>query len=211
VPNSGSFPEARHRRTAVTIELKNITGEDITGYIPELAELRIQIFREFPYLYDGSLRYEKEYLTSYTTSDKTIIVIALHEGRVVGASTGIPLLQQSDNIIRPFRDSGYASEKIFYFGESVLEKQYRGHGIGVRFFEEREKHAHRHGYPLTTFCAVERPADHPMRPPNYISLDEFWNNRGYRIKPDLRTTFRWRDIGASSESEKPMVFWIKGT
>jgi len=195
----------------VTIELKNITGKDITGYIPELAELRIQIFREFPYLYDGSLTYEKQYLTSYTTSDKTIIVIALHKGRVVGASTGIPLLQQSDNIIRPFGDSGYATEKIFYFGESVLEKQYRGHGIGVRFFEEREKHAHRLGYPLTTFCAVERPADHPMRPPNYISLDEFWNNRGYRIKPDLQTTFRWRDIGESSESEKPMVFWIKET
>lgn len=193
----------------MTIELKNITGDQISGYIPELAELRIQIFREFPYLYDGSLIYEKQYLKTYAASDKTIIVIALVDGRIAGASTGMPLVQQPDTVIRPFKNAGYDTEKIFYFGESVLEKQYRGHGIGVRFFEEREKHAHNHGFPVTTFCAVDRPADHPMRPPNYISLDEFWNNRGYTIRPELKTTFRWQDIGDSSEAEKPMVFWTK--
>jgi GNAT superfamily N-acetyltransferase len=199
----------RKRRTAVNIELKNITGDQITGYIPELAELRIQIFREFPYLYDGSLLYEKQYLKTYAASDKTIIVLALVDGRVAGASTGMPLEQQTDNVIRPFRNAGYKTDKIFYFGESVLEKQYRGHGTGVRFFEEREKHAHSKGYPVTTFCAVDRQSDHPMRPPNYISLDEFWNNRGYTIRPELQTTFRWQDIGDTSETEKPMVFWTK--
>jgi GNAT superfamily N-acetyltransferase len=193
----------------VNIELKNITGDQISGYIPELAELRIQIFREFPYLYDGSLLYEKQYLRKYAAADKTIIVIALVNGRIAGASTGMPLEQQTDNVTGPFRNAGYDTEKIFYFGESVLEKQYRGHGTGVRFFEEREKYAHNLGYPVTTFCAVNRPADHPMRPPNYISLDEFWNNRGYTIRPELQTTFRWQDIGDTSETEKPMVFWTK--
>lgn len=192
------------------IELKNITGKEISTYIPELAELRIQIFREYPYLYDGSLLYEKKYLTTYTKSENALIVIALHDGRIVGASTGTPLDEQTGNVVKPFSDAGYDIGKIFYFGESVLEKPYRGQGIGVRFFDEREKHAHKLGYPVTTFCAVVRPADHPMRPPNYISLDEFWNNRGYTFRPGLRATFRWQDIGERAESDKPMVFWTKG-
>ncbi|MFU8859774.1 MAG: GNAT family N-acetyltransferase [Cyclonatronaceae bacterium] len=194
----------------MNIELISLTGKEITSCIPELAELRIQIFREYPYLYDGSLLYEKKYLTTYTQSGKAVIVVALHDGRVVGASTGIPLDEQTGNVVKPFRDAGYDTGRIFYFGESVLEKPYRGHGIGVRFFEEREKHAGKLGYTATTFCAVDRPADHPMRPPNYISLDEFWNNRGYTVRPDLRTTFRWQDIGERTESDKPMVFWTKG-
>lgn len=194
----------------MNIELKNITGKEISTYIPELAELRIQIFREFPYLYDGSLLYEKKYLSRYTKSENALIVIALHDGRIVGASTGTPLDEQTSNVVKPFSDAGYDTGKIFYFGESVLEKPYRGQGIGVRFFDEREKHAHKLGYPVTTFCAVVRPADHPMRPPNYISLDEFWNNRGYTFRPGLRATFRWQDIGERAESDKPMVFWTKG-
>jgi GNAT superfamily N-acetyltransferase len=41
--------------------------------------------------------------------------------------------------------------RIFYFGESVLLSQYRGQGVGVRFFEEREKAARDHGYSQTAF------------------------------------------------------------
>lgn len=191
------------------VQLKTVTGEQAARYIPELAGLRIQIFREFPYLYDGNLAYEKKYLKTYTESDNTIIVLALHEGRIVGASTGIPLTEEPGQVIHPFINAGFDPGAIFYFGESVLERQYRGQGTGVRFFEEREKHASKLGYQITTFCSVSRPDDHPMRPPNFISLDEFWNNRGYKIRPDLTTTFRWLDIGEEEETDKRMVFWLK--
>jgi hypothetical protein len=56
---------------------------------------------------------------------------------------------------------------------------------------------------------VERPADHPLRPVDYVPLDAFWNRRGYVHQPQLRTEFSWRDIGEDKESAKPMSFWMK--
>lgn len=39
--------------------------------------------------------------------------------------------------------------------------------------------------------------------------DDFWRKRGYVRRPDIRTTFAWRDLGDADETAKPMVFWIK--
>src|SRR5690242_19351414 len=47
------------------IRIERATGAAIEGYLDVLAALRIRVFREYPYLYDGSLAYEQEYLASY--------------------------------------------------------------------------------------------------------------------------------------------------
>ena len=99
--------------------------------------------------------------------------------------------------------------RIFYFGESVLLSRYRGQGVGVRFFEEREKAARDHGYNQAAFCGVVRADDHPARPADYEPLDAFWGRRGYQRRGDLVATFSWQDIGDSRETEKPMVYWMK--
>lgn len=44
------------------------SGTDLIPYIPELARLRIQVFRDFPYLYDGTLDYEKGPANLYRSS-----------------------------------------------------------------------------------------------------------------------------------------------
>ena len=46
------------------IILKTLTGAAITPYLPTLARLRISVFRDWPYLYDGATSYEGEYLRS---------------------------------------------------------------------------------------------------------------------------------------------------
>jgi hypothetical protein len=79
----------------------------------------------------------------------------------------------------------------------------------VAFFARRETRARALGFKLAAFCAVERPADHPRRPKDYVPLDAFWTKRGYTRRPDLRTTFTWRDLDETEESPKPMVFWTK--
>ena len=42
-----------------SLTLKTETGRGIEKYLHDLAKLRIEVFREFPYLYDGSPEYEK--------------------------------------------------------------------------------------------------------------------------------------------------------
>jgi GNAT superfamily N-acetyltransferase len=192
------------------LRIECVSGERFERHIPDLARLRIEVFREFPYLYDGTLDHEREYLRTYAGVPDSVIVLAIDGARVVGASTGLPMEAETDEVKRPFLERGYEPKAIFYFGESVLERAYRGQGVGVRFFEEREAHARGLGrFAWTCFCAVQRPADHPRRPPDYVPLDEFWRRRGYAKHPELSTTFSWREVGEQVESAKPMVFWLK--
>src|SRR6218665_1170204 len=190
------------------IELR--TGRDIAPFIDDMARLRISVFAAFPYLYEGTIEYEKDYLATYARSKDSLFVLPLDGEAVVGASTGIPMADETEAFKVPFVSAGFDPARIFYFGESVLMPAYRGQGIGVRFFEEREAHARRlGGIDLCAFCAVERSLDHPARPAGYEPLDAFWNRRGFRHHPQLRTSYVWRDIGEADETAKPMSFWLK--
>jgi GNAT superfamily N-acetyltransferase len=192
------------------IELNCVVGEEIAPYLDELAGLRIEVFRDYPYLYDGSMAYERTYLQRYAASGASLFVLAWADGVLVGAATGLPLADEVDYIQAPFRAAGIAVDTVFYFGESVLRKPYRGQGIGVRFIQEREDYARRLGrFQQLAFCAVDRPADHPRRPPAYVPLDEFWRRRGFERHPELKTHFSWQDLDEAEESPKAMTFWLK--
>jgi GNAT superfamily N-acetyltransferase len=192
------------------IRLERATGAAVVRHLDALAALRIEVFRDFPYLYEGSLDYEREYLRTYADSYGAVVVLALAGGEVVGASTAVPLVHETEAVMQPFIAQGFDVASIFYFGESVLRRPYRGQGIGVGFFAEREAHARAFGrFDHTAFCAVVRPADHPMRPAGYQPLDAFWTRRGYVRRPEMRCTMSWRDLGESTGSQKPMEFWLK--
>ena len=190
--------------------IQRVTKGDTRACLPELARLRIRVFRENPYLYEGSTAYEDKYLQTYANAPGGVMVLVRDGGRVVGASSGLPLSAEMPNVIEPFVKGGYDPEQIFYYGESVLLPEYRGRGLGQRFFAEREAHVRDLGrFDIACFCAVERPVDHPRRPVNYRSLDEFWNGQGFFRHPELRAAFSWRDLDEAAESPKPMVFWLK--
>lgn len=179
-------------------------------YLGELARLRIEVFRAFPYLYDGDLDYESNYLQSYMRTPSAVLVLAEDGERVVGAATALPLVHETDNIVAPFRDAGLDPAGLFYFGESVLMPAYRGRGIGVAFFDHREAHARSvDDVAGACFCGVVRPDDHPLRPPDFEPLDGFWRRRGYAPLPGVTAAFSWKDLGQEVESEKAMAFWIK--
>lgn len=185
-------------------------GKEIEPVITQLAGLRIEVFRDFPYLYEGNLTYEMEYLQTYVNSEGAFLFAVFDDGKMVGATTCIPLVDETDEVKLPFEQRGMNLGEIFYFGESILLKEYRGMGIGNRFFNEREKHAASFGnFKLTCFCAVDRAIEHRLRPNDYLPLDEFWKKRGYVKSPSLRSKFSWKDIDESEESDKTMIYWSK--
>jgi GNAT superfamily N-acetyltransferase len=192
------------------VRIERVTGEALRRHIQDLARLRIAVFRGWPYLYEGDEAYEREYLETYVRSKRAVVVLALDGGRAIGASTALPLADEAEYVTRPFAERNLDIERFFYFGESVLDPAWRGRGIGVRFFEERETHARSfRRYETACFCAVQRPDAHPLKPEGYVPLDEFWNRRGYVKDPAFLTHFHWRDIGEAEETEKPMAFWFK--
>ena len=191
------------------IRVRSFTGESANEYKKELARLRIQIFREFPYLYDGTLEYEEKYLETFNESNESIIVVAFKANKVIGASTGIPLKYEPIEVKKPWIDGGYKIDEIYYFSESVLMEEYRGQGIGVNFFEEREKWAKQLNYKIAIFCGVIRKDNHPNRPIDYIPLDKFWKKRGFKKKEGVKCKMSWKEINELEESEKELQFWYK--
>lgn len=192
------------------MEIRRLSGADIGPWLPAVAQLRMRVFRDFPYLYEGDSDYEQRYLAAYARSPRSVFVLAVDEGQVVGASTGLPLADDDDAFQAPFRAAGIPVESVFYFGESVLLPEYRGQGLGHRFFDEREAHAATFGdYALTAFAAVDRAPDDPRRPSGHRDNDSFWRKRGYLRRPDLRMRLAWKELGDAGESEKTLTFWLK--
>lgn len=195
----------RHPEISITCH----TGVEVQPFIPDAARLRITVFREWPYLYEGDDVYERDYLRTYSQHPESLFVVVKTGDAVVGISTGIPLKAETAEVKAPFLAAGLDPEAFFYFGESVLLPAWRGQGIGVIFFEERERYARQlPGITHAAFCAVDRPASHALRPQSYVPLDAFWTKRGFH-RTGMRTQFSWKETGEPEASPKNLTFWMK--
>ena len=193
----------------MSIAVRSLAGAELQDALEALAQLRIEVFAAFPYLYDGTVDYERHYLAEFAAAPEAVLVAAFDGARIVGAATASPLIGQDDYIRAPFEREGIDPAPVFYFGESVLRPAYRGQGIGHAFFDHREAAARAWGASHASFCAVVRSADHPARPADYRPLDTFWQKRGYAPVPGLTGEFSWRDHGDPGESAKPMQYWMR--
>ena len=193
----------------MSLSFRTLRGHAIDEALDDLARLRINVFREYPYLYDGEASYERRYLATYKDNPEAILVVALDGGTIVRASTGTPLTQHDAAFVSPVRAAGLEPSQVFYCAESVLLPAYRGRGAGHVFFDLREEHAQSLGAHWSVFCAVERPPSHPVRPDGYRPLDGFWRKRGYKPMPDVFARFLWKEIGDQDESEHKLGFWSK--
>jgi GNAT superfamily N-acetyltransferase len=192
------------------LTFETLSGAALTARLDALAGLRIRVFREWPYLYDGDAAYEARYLAAYAQSPGALVVAAsTAAGEAVGMATCQPGKEASEKLRTAWTNAGLDAGTLCYFGESVLLPEYRGQGAGVRFFEEREAHARRLGLSIAAFCAVVRNENDPRRPRDYTPLDGFWRNRGYTSRPDISTVMSWREVGDTRETPHVLSFWIK--
>ena len=161
--------------TADALNYRALTGAALAATLDDVARLRIAVFREYPYLYDGDLAYERRYLQSYRDNPSAIVVGAFDDGRLVGASTGTALKGHDPAFVGPVAGAGLDISRVFYCAESVLLAEYRGRGAGHAFFDMREARALASGHDISVFCAV-------------IRSDV--------IRRNLRATGRWTPSGA---------------
>jgi GNAT superfamily N-acetyltransferase len=194
----------------MTIRVRSLTDPHARhAAIPALSDLRIRIFRAWPYLYDGTADYEAAYLAEFIREPGAVLIVAQDGDAVVGAATASPMAGQKPEFQLPLRAHGMDVARIFYFGESVLRPDYQGQGIGHQFFDAREAAARAAGARQTAFCAVIRPDDHPMRPAAPRDLHPFWRARGYAPVEGLTGTLQWQDLGDDFESAHAMQFWMR--
>ena len=194
----------------MAIRIETFTGPAMAPYFPDLARLRTIVFRTWPYMYDGRPETDTGQFNHYGRSPRAALTVAFDGDAAVGCSTCVPLADEEANIAAPFAARGLPLDRFFYLGESVLLPEYRGRGIGVSFFAEREAHASRMSdADFACFCSVRRTPDDPRRPADALPLDRFWARRGYAPLPDIACTMAWTEVGASAKIVNTLDFWGK--
>jgi len=196
------------------LRLETMTGAAIAPHIPEVAELRIRLFRAFPYLYEGSLDYERRYLEGYTREPRATLIRVLDGDRLVGVATAVPLASASDIVAeapRLFAQAGYDPATFYYYAEILVDPAYRGRGVAKLVYAERERLARQWGYRNLCLAVVKRPADHPLKPKDYVSPERIWQRDGF-VRTGIEFAYHWPTIqpdGMVVDQDNPMIFWVK--
>ncbi len=192
------------------IHIRAFIGSGLKRYLHSIAKLRLDVFREYPYLQEPNLPKETEYLKRFAASKEAIGVLVFDNTTLVGASLGIPLSLEAPEYRKPFVEKQIDVSSYFCFSESALLKTYRGRGIGHHFFDVREAHVvHCKKYAHICFCAPKQIENDPLRPADYMPLNDFWRKRGYIHHPYLATTLSWKNLSESAPKDHLMTFWIK--
>ncbi len=162
------------------ILIRSFIGSAIQPYLNSIARLRLEVFRDFPYLYESTLEDEIAVVQAHIRCPNAIAVLVFDGSTVVGVSTGMPAGQKEADFQKVLLENGLAPHRSYYFSESVLLKQYRGRGIGHHFYDLREDHVKNlKSCDSICFFTVPRPTNDPERPADYLPLSEFWTKRGY--------------------------------
>lgn len=189
--------------------LQILTDREIAASLPAVAELRLAIFREYPYLYAGDAASEQKYLAVYADAADACLVTVSAGGRVVGAATGIPHSLETVELVNPFAASGYEVADCYYIGELLFAPAYRNRGLGSRvlkLLEERVRSLGRYRY--LSCVTVVRPAGHPLCPADYLPIDRFLARTGFKALPGVCTSFTWSELDGVSR-DHGMQFWLK--
>lgn len=191
------------------IQIRALQGMELEAALEDVAALRIAVFRDWPYLYDGTIEYERSYLSHYRDNPEALLVGAFAGDALVGASTSTPMEYHAEQFSTPLQAIGVPVASILYGAESVILPAWRGQGLGARFIALREAHARRLNRSHVAFCAVQRPDTHPARPSDARTNDAFWRRNGYAPLPGVVAAFGWQDVGDSAETLKPLQFWLR--
>lgn len=172
--------------------------------------LRTKIFREYPYFYIGDEKTETEYADFYLKSPNSFLILVKEGQKKIGLVSGIPLVEMDEYFLTPFHRASLSLQPIFYLGEILLLKEFRGRGIGYRIYQAFEAEVRK--LPRFTSIAILRmhdPKNDPRKPKDYKSLDPFWMRLGYTENPSLSLTIPYQEIGHTSKTDHFFTYSLK--
>jgi len=193
---------------AAEVQLKVLHGQEIAPYVQEITELCLVGYREYPYLYEGTVAKYGPFIQNYADSPNGIVCLAFDGDRPIGVATGIPMAEMREGYQATLKHTDMDLSSLFYLGELIVDKKYRKRGFASRMCFELERCAKETGrYSKMCFCTIQEPENHPLRPVDYKTVRDRWG--GFVKHEEMHFLGHWLCIGETEESDHPMVYWIK--
>lgn len=190
------------------ISFEVLKDAQIRSIEDSFADLRMTIFREYPYLYEGDLATEKQYFELF--GDKTICMIAKDGPAIVGVIIGTPLQEIFKPLLKPLIEADINVEKMFYLADLLVLKSYRGKRIGHTLYELFEKEVQKTGkFSHILIREIFKSPGDPKKPFDYYSLDLFWDKRGFKKMEGISQQDKWKAIGDEEISLHTMIYQVK--
>ena len=197
---------------AESYSIKLLTGSNIKPVLPFIAYQRITTFRDYPYLYQGTLEEESAYLNLCSSSPDAVVAVAYSNAEPVGFLTGMSLVvfdEHCPGTIEGFRKEHLDSESCYYLPEIIIVSAHRKQGLARRLFSTIEDYARKKGYKTTSILTEN--ADDLQKPKGYLSQDPLWRKLGY-VKSPIMINTDWDTIQLNESVKKQthtLTFWLK--
>ena len=194
------------------MEFLVLKGLEIEKYLDDVIKLRIAVFREYPYLYDGNIEYEKEYFKDFIKDQTARVILVKDSGKVVAVATSIALSNAHlcDDTHKPFVGKGYDVDRFYYYGEIMIDKAYRNKGISKQIYRLRQKEAVSLGFDMLCFATIIKDTDNV--PVDYFDPSQMWRSMGFVEHLDMQVECEWPKIqndGSTKDQTSKLNFWIK--
>lgn len=115
-----------------------------------------------------------------------------------------------DDIHKPFVEKGYEVDGFYYYGEIMIDKDYRNKGIAKRIYQIREHEAKEQGYSNNCFATIVK--DNSKMPKDYFDPTYMWKSLGFVEHMDMQVECQWPRIqndGSTTNEINSLNFWIK--
>lgn len=186
---------------------------DIAPYLPFMAQMRVKEYAEYPYLYDGDMQEELQYVQWFSTLKHSAMAIAFYNDEPVGFIAGTALTSFDEHFKGScdlFSSAGFDPETYYYFSDAIVMPEHRNKLLLNEMAQAVEEHAQILGY--TAGCFVcESHASHLLKPKEYKELDPLFKRQGY-AKTDMVISYSWltrQADGTTKVQTHAMNYWIK--
>jgi GNAT superfamily N-acetyltransferase len=187
-------------------------GTQMEKIIPFWAHQVLTVFREYPYLYDGTTDEGIAYCKEVMGYKDAAIAVAYRDEKPVGFLSGASFVNFEDHFgnTTGFKAADLDAATFYYFAEVIVLPEYRGQGLSKQLFQRLEAWAVNRGY--TNGCFISESHEvHPLKPRNYKENDALWRSLEYE-KSNISVTYNWNTIqpdGSSRKQDHIIPYWMK--
>lgn len=197
--------------TPYTIKL--LTGLALQTLIPFIAQQRIELFAEYPYLYKADEKIEYELQNWFAQLKHSAVAVAYCNDEPVGFLTATSLMDYTEHfngVDEIFRAAHLEPERYFFCSEFIVLKEHRGHRLSEKLLAAMEEQVKKWGY--SAVCTITEKEDyHPLKPSDYKSYDPLWISLGF-VRSSLTSRFSYHTLqldGSSALQEHTFIYWLK--